>query len=281
MRDVCRPLHKTEVIEMTDDTADNDSLQVDLDFSHSLGSNFQQLLMEDIANADPGKHVNGPFVSAYRNWINGTGPAVEDPSALLHASGVSPELRFGSMSAMMIREMFVAQIGYCAPTAAFVDAFKSMPTVLEVGAGRGYLSAILRQGGLDAIATDQDPLYMSANPYLTEYQDIPGIAGTLDIPVEALDAKAAIAKYPGRTLLCSWPSLDSDWIGQAALCLAPGQKIAVIGEGGDATGDDCMFDLVQSGALAKETDATICDASARAIWSFQSMHDIMRVYIRL
>jgi hypothetical protein len=222
-------------------------------------------------------HSNSALIRAYRAWIEGNGPAVVDPDALLAEDGILPG-RFGlSMGPMAVREYFVAQIGFSVPRASFVDAMRPFGPILEIGAGRGYLSQILRHAGIDAVATDLNPEGSHEHRNFRKHaSELGPISEPVYCPVEPMDAEMAISSYPDRTVLCSWPSLGGMWFTDAAKMLTKGQHIAVIGEGpGGCTGDDSFYDLVH-----RDFAPVAYPGDEDPIWRFPGIHDHLHIFVR-
>lgn len=232
----------------------------------------------DLAAATPANLINGAFLEAYRAWM-ATGKAPQlSPEELLVENGVPRGALSMSMTAMMLRDLFVAEFGYAVPTSAFPKLMMPLGPVIEVGAGRGYLSHVLRHAGIDSIATDADPGHMKAIRNRLVFDEI-GPADDHGFPVEVMTAEEAIVAHPGRTVLCSWPCYNSDWITQAVKKLASGQAIAVIGEGsGGCTGEGGLFELAEDGFLNRDTRDK--DLQSKAIWSFPGIHDRLRIFRR-
>lgn len=260
----------------------SDFLSFDKDFGMSPAKQeeLNAMVMKDIETANPAALLNCTFMNSYRDWIDGSAPAVTDPGALFIASGVNEKYQKMSMTGAMIRDLFVSQFGYAVPTPAFIKLFKALPPVVEVGAGRGYLSQLLRNNGIDAIATDRDPGYMNehTSDILELNEDF--LNGQLKAPVETFEGSIAVAHHPDRTVLCSWPGLGSEWLFDTALQMNKDQRMIVIGEGGGATGDDCLFDLVASGELMQERTTELNQIAENAIWSFPMINDRIRIFLR-
>jgi hypothetical protein len=214
---------------------------------------------------DDAEQAAAPLLRAYQSWIFGDGAPVAEPNALLR-EGRRP-FRENSVLDFCIRELYVATFGYPVPTSSFIDAMRPLGPIIEVGAGRGFLSKILRNAGIDAIATDIDPDFLPPHP---EYERL---------PVERLSAVEAVKAYPDRTVLSSWPCCDSEWLTEAALAMAPDQRLAYIGEGPrGCTAGACFFDLV--GAELMPDEAIDPDVVAAAIWPFPSIHDGLVILTR-
>lgn len=252
------------------------SFDLDLPFDEDA---MKRDIERDLAAATPENLLNGPFLSTYRAWVdNGTIPQ-KSPEDLLVESGVPKKAIALSMTAMMLRDIYIAEFGFSVPTPAFIDLMKNFGAILEVGAGQGYLSQVLRHSGVDSIATDANPGHMEAVRARAISEDnLP--TRERNLPVDVLTAEEAIKAYPGRTILCSWPDYQSDWITKAAAGMAKGQRLAVIGEGyGGCTGEDGLFDLVEAGDF--EFDRAHQDLQDRAIWSFPAIHDRLRIFRKI
>ena len=201
------------------------------------------------------------FLEAYAAWGKGGDPVL-DPGTLLRMD--PDDFEAGAMIFRM-RAQFIRRFGFCAPSAQFLDILLPLGPVIEIGAGRGFLSHLLRNAGGDAIATDIDPFGMSGY----------GQASTESwLPVWHMDAVTAVDQHRDRTVLCSWPSLGGEWIATAACVMASGQTLALIGENcGGATGCDNLFDILERDFTPLDIDGT--DA---AIWQFPGIHDRLRIF---
>lgn len=125
--------------------------------------------------------------------------------------------------------------------------------LVEVCAGRGYWSALLRLRGVDVIATDAhayDPTWTT---------------------VEIADAADAAAAHPERALMLVWPSWRTDTAARA-LAAYQGATVAYVGEPrGGQCASDAFFD-----ALAREWSPIATCAIPR--WS--RTRDALTVYRR-
>jgi hypothetical protein len=153
------------------------------------------------------------------------------------------------MDRFTLRQTYVDRYGYAVPGpgTAFVDAVRPWGPILEVGAGTGTLGRLLRAAGVDCISTDAQPW--------TERGD-----------VLAMDGEAALAAYPGRSVLCAWPGYQSGWLTALLARFQPGQRLLLVGEGqGGCTGDDALFETL---ATWQEVEVY-----RRAIWTWDGIHD--------
>lgn len=221
-------------------------------------------------------HSDCTLIKAYRAWIDGSGPAVDDPELLLHQDGLSRGRSGFSMLPMAVREFYVAQIGFTVPVAGLGEVMRPYGPIIEVGAGRGYLSQILRHGGIDAIATDLSPEVMNSQLNRPRIKASAATVGPVVCPVEQMDAVDAVHAFPGRTVLCAWPTLGDDWITHAAKAMIKGQYLAVVGESnGGCTADDSFFEL-----LAEKFALVARPNDPPAIWRFPGIHDDLDIYVK-
>lgn len=229
------------------------------------------------ALSDPLARLEEPFLSVYFSWISGAGAPVTDPGKLLQTEG---EPFADALKCQIIREHYIARIGHAVPTENFISVFKSLPPVLEIGAGRGYLSKILRQAGIDAVATDPDPRPMDP-VYTLPSERQKGDTDLVSCKVEMLDALGALSAYPGRTILCSWPAYETSWLTRAVEAMTPGQVLAYVGEGpGGLNADESFFRAIETGQLIEHPDQNLQNLASEAIWSFPSINDSLRLLVR-
>jgi len=144
---------------------------------------------------------------------------------------------------MVVRDEIVKASGYAVLTMSWLRPLAEWiggRRCLEVMAGCGSLSKCLFNLGVDVICTDS---YGWADKAATWFE-------TPWIPVERLDAVAAIRKYGSERdiVICSWPYMD-DSCYQALLAMResnPDALMLYIGEpanafGAGATADDAFF----------------------------------------
>lgn len=170
-----------------------------------------------------------------------------------------------AMALFMSRMDITTQFGFVLPGPSFVAQVGRAGPLVEIGAGRGFLSALLRRHGVDCIATDADP-------NTSQYAWTP----RPDWPVLVMDAQEAITTHPDRAVLCAWPSLGHPWAGEAVAKMQPGQTLFLIGEGaGGCTGDDGLFAQLRAGfEPATQPEDT------HAVASWPGIHDDLTVWTR-
>ena len=196
-----------------------------------------------------------PDLTEYQKWL-------EDRDIEL-TGGFEISMLGAYGSAFELRDQAVKQFGFAVLTGAAVEALRPYGPFLEVGAGSGYWTWELARRGVPCVATDPDPFSCVAWEIEKSWCD-----------VERLDAKAALEKYPGRTLLSVWPSLRADWCAEALEQhrLQDGQTFVVVGEGyGGCTANDRLFDLLEEHWEAERTIS---------IPQWYGIHDYVDVYRR-
>jgi hypothetical protein len=105
-------------------------------------------------------------------------------------------------------------------------------SVLEIMAGGGHLAKALSAHGVDIIATDN----FSWAPKRHKHPPVH--------PVEKMDARKAVKKYPRDILLVSWPPYEDDTICEACDLWGTEKLIIYIGEGdGGCNATDEFFEL--------------------------------------
>lgn len=163
------------------------------------------------------------------------------------------------------REEHIRTMGFAVLTPAVVQLVSKYSPLLEVGAGSGYWSYELSRAGADIIATD---------PGEERYARIDEECGRwtkLWFPIEKLRAHKAIAKYPDRNLLMSWPSIGKQWSAHAANVFR-GEYLIHIGEGhGGCTGCDQLYKAFNK--LYEEVEEV-------TLPQFFGIHDRLTVYRR-
>jgi hypothetical protein len=123
------------------------------------------------------------------------------------------------MSLHMTRTEAIHRFGFCLPSRELLDVLKAHGPILEVGAGTGYMTALMRHHGIEVIGTDPQ----TPPGYGFEY-------GRFDPQQQKLSAIAAVRQYPKHTLFCSWPSYEDTWLRTALRAVNVGGKAILIEE---------------------------------------------------
>lgn len=140
------------------------------------------------------------------------------------------------------RDYFTGNYGWSVPSKEAIEELKKFinnETVLEIGSGYGLWAKLLKDAGVNVIATDlpfsnkQD----SHRPKKIKFTEI-----------EEIDAEVTIQKYIYKpyVLMMSWPPYD-DPMAAKSLKGFKGNKLIFIGEGeGGCTGDDQFFKILKT-----------------------------------
>lgn len=145
-----------------------------------------------------------------------------------------------TLCGLHVREITMPCWSYALITNEFVNRlniFLKDKKVLEVMAGRGLLSALLREKGADIICTDSNDWGGSSEEYA--YTEI-----------EIIEAEEAVKKYGKEIdyILMVWPPIHEDHAYRVAKALRevnPNASIIYIGENRGCTADDDFFDLIE------------------------------------
>lgn len=108
--------------------------------------------------------------------------------------------------------------------------------VLEVGAGNGELSRLLRERGINIVATDNGSWYRSKMPN----------------DVKRLKYQTAIEKYKPDLIICSWMPFQQDWTPDFRNSTA--KEYLLIGEIGGCCADTESFDEKEGWIMTEGLD---------------------------
>ena len=169
-------------------------------------------------------------------WVATGSPA---PAAALRAQGLTGPAAGDGPDAHSLREVrkaFRRVWGFSIPCREAVEALRALGhPLVEIGAGSGYWTALLRAAGLDVVATDLES--EGEGPY--------GSGLGRHAAVEALGGPEAVAAYPDRDVFCSWPTEGGAWCAQAVGGIAIGRAFALIGDpSGGVTGTPGLHELL-------------------------------------
>lgn len=221
-------------------------------FSHAVGppnpprAQLSSESMEEwIRLRDLGEEAakHGPVITAMERWLEGEPvPSFDEQLATfglkyadhLYAFWRGRRLTMGDLDETTglsaERWEFIRRFCFAVPTKEALDTMEAHQPLLEIGAGSGAWARLLSLRGVDIIATDS----MS--------HDYGHGHGTL-FPVERLQGKTAVRRYPERNVFCAWPTLSHTWPRQAVRAMRPGRYLFVVRE--DATADERTWDYVE------------------------------------
>lgn len=179
--------------------------------------------------ADMRSWLNGTPVPSYADIVQRWGlgfmmyrDAWDMPSPELFDVGQSMRSFSGLYS---LREnKAIPEFGFSIPCAEVLDALAEHQPILEVGAGTGYWTALMRRRGIDVIGTDPDDQGWWKH------------TGKHDPTQIKLEARQALRQFSDRTVFCSWPSYQEPWFHQALKTMYVGRRLILIEE--DSCADD-------------------------------------------
>jgi hypothetical protein len=140
------------------------------------------------------------------------------------------------------REEWIRRYGFAIPSAELIALLREHQPIVEIGAGSGYMTQLMRTAGIEVIGTDIGPRgYAFSTAEHDPYQEIMG-------------GKRAVRHWRDRTVFCSWPTGDHTWFRQAIKAMRIGQRLIMVTDGSAAERTargylDCCF--------AMETDAPL------------------------
>ncbi len=126
------------------------------------------------------------------------------------------------------RSKFIEEFGFPIPCLELIEAIKSEGPSVELGAGSGYLAALVNVCGGHVIPTDS---YKGGYFFKIAFY----------MKVHRLAASAAVKAFPNIPVLMSWPSFQAKWPSRVANMLKPGGRLLYIGEADGCTAR-CSFD---------------------------------------
>lgn len=144
------------------------------------------------------------------------------------------------------RRGFIDNYGWSVPNKEIIDSIKTFvgnDLVLEVGSGYGLWAKLMRDIGINVIATNR--IYDKRDRQDTAF--LPRGADYNFTDVEKLNHLEALNKYQNaNVLLLNWPP-DGDRMAYESLISFKGNKLIFVGESkSGCTGCDKFFDLIES-----------------------------------
>jgi len=156
------------------------------------------------------------------------------------------------------RDEAIKRFGFSIPSGELLDALRRLQPIVEIGAGSGYLTALMRKHGIDVIGTDPRLAYEHVISH-----------GAHDTKQLTIEGKTAVRRFADRTVFCSWPSLSHTWFRQALKAMRIGRRIIIIEE--DSCGDNSTWDY---------RDANFRHESEIALPAWPYMNDRANVWVK-
>jgi hypothetical protein len=172
------------------------------------------------------------------------------------------------------RDRLIRRYAFAVPTADVLQRIRALSPagVVEIGAGTGYWSRLLRDVGTSVRAYDRDPPPTSTNAWFA--------GSTPWLPVEPGDESVA-DDAPPATLLLVWPTRDETWATSAAqrFHAAGGTMLFYVGEGpGGRTGDDTFHAVLGELAHCNQCEYGVvnapCICAVTPLWRAVEEHSI-------
>lgn len=162
------------------------------------------------------------------------------------------------MKLFMLRDQWTEKFGFAIPCKELIEVCRKHAPILDVGAGTGYMTKLMRNAGIDVTGTD-------AFKFSYGWQ-----CGIYDDKQKTITAKAAIRAAKNRpTVFCSWPTYDHTWFRQALKAMNIGQRLIVVRE--SATADESAWAYLDKCFAEEETIQIPC---------WPHMHDCCEVWVK-
>jgi tetratricopeptide (TPR) repeat protein len=165
-----------------------------------------------------------------------------------------------------VRGVLVRKYSWAIPNEEALTTIRDLGPIVEIGAGSGYWSAMLKARGADIKSFDIAPLG-TPDGVKNYYHGASDRAWTEILPGD----ESTAALYPERTLMLSWPPYGEP-VAYNALKNFKGDTLVYIGEGySGCTGDDAFHELLEA-----EWEST----KYVDIPQWDGIHDYLTVYKR-
>jgi hypothetical protein len=152
-----------------------------------------------------------------------------------------------------LRRSFIRRFGFMLPCAELLDELQKADLVVEVGAGSGYMTRIMRHRGIEVIGSDPGIGYFETH-------------GAYDAHQVVAQGKTMVRRHPDALIFCSWPSLGETWFRQMLRAMRVGQRIVTVLE------DSCCEDTAR-----EYFDACFDTERTIDIPAFEHMNDVAYV----
>lgn len=169
----------------------------------------------------------------------------------------------GIIKMIRARHDLCRKYAFAIPTPQAIKAIARLSPLVELGAGTGYWTMLLKQAGAQIQAYDKAPgIAHPRNKYKFSHTYAEVLLGNETV-LERLD--------PSLNLFLCWPNYDSDFA-YNSLRKFRGAKFAYIGEDlGGCTGNDKFFDLLTKSWTLEKT---------RDIPQWPGIHDRLSIYTK-
>lgn len=114
-----------------------------------------------------------------------------------------------------VRQEYIRRFGFMLPCAELLDELQRADLVIEVGAGTGFMTRIMRHRGINVIGSDAGIGYFRKH-------------GEFDPSQVVAQGKTMVRRYPKALVFCSWPSLGETWFRQTLKAMRVGQRIVTV-----------------------------------------------------
>ena len=128
-----------------------------------------------------------------------------------------------SIELYIVRDAAIVKYGFTLPSAELLGLLFQHQPIIEIGAGAGYMTKLMRHCGIDVVGTDSNEKAYGFR------------CGAWDPIQEKLTAVEAVRYYFERTVFCAWPSYQEDWFHKALKAMARGQYLVAVEEDACAT----------------------------------------------
>ena len=154
------------------------------------------------------------------------------------------------------RMEFIKAFGFPIPCSELIEAIKAEGPLVELGAGSGYLAALVCRCGGCVIPTDS---YKGGYFFEVSFYG----------KVRRLAASTAFREFPNMPILISWPSFGAKWPSRVANMLKPGCRLLYIGEDNGCTACYSFEDILRK--KFKEIKQV-------SIPNWEGIHDHLRIF---
>ena len=166
----------------------------------------------------------------------------------LLAKDQNSPMGFDSIEDYRLREEFRKQTSWHIPSQSLINLILEHSPIVSIGCGHAYTESLASKNGADIICTDLSP--HSGNGWCR--------GDKFYMPVEKLECKKAVLKYPERNVFMAWPPYDHPVAYRTAKAMKSGKILIYVGEShGGCTGDESFFYYLDENFEELKTTAKI------------------------